>query len=79
MDSDVGQQEKGYTEQGGTNEGFPPRRPIPRALESFRFPDYRWLWLGTFFSFMAVGMQQITRGWLILRLTEDSPLPSHWS
>jgi len=74
MDSDVGQQEKGYTEQAGTNEGFPPRRSIPRALESFRFPDYRWLWLGTFFSFMAVGMQQITRGWLILRLTEDSPL-----
>jgi MFS family permease len=42
--------------------------------ESFQFHDFRWLWLGTFFGFMVIGMQQITRGWLILRLTDDSPL-----
>jgi len=44
------------------------------ALQSFQFRDFRWLWLGTFISFLAVMMQQITRGWLILRLTHDSPL-----
>ena len=44
------------------------------ALQSFQFRDFRWLWLGTFISFLAVMMQQITRGWLILRLTRDSPL-----
>ncbi|MCD6152496.1 MAG: MFS transporter [Syntrophobacterales bacterium] len=43
------------------------------AFQSFQYRDYRWLWLGTIFSFMAVGMQQITRGWLVLRLTNDSP------
>ncbi|MBN2126207.1 MAG: hypothetical protein JW821_18045, partial [Deltaproteobacteria bacterium] len=37
-----------------------------RALHSFRYRDFRWLWLGTFFAFTAVAMQQITRGWLIL-------------
>lgn len=54
------------------------RRPLPLwsrfpALHSFRYRDFRWLWLGTFASFTAVSMQQITRGWLILRLTDDSP------
>lgn len=39
-----------------------------------QYPDLRWLLLGNLGSFMAVGMQQITRGWLILRLTDDSPL-----
>ena len=48
------------------------RRSFP-AFQSFQYRDYRWLWFGTLFSFMAVGMQQITRGWLVLRLTNDSP------
>ncbi|MFO8164551.1 MAG: MFS transporter [Desulfatiglandales bacterium] len=43
------------------------------AIESFRFIDFRWIFLSTFFSFMAIQMQQITRGWLILRLMDDSP------
>jgi MFS family permease len=43
------------------------------ALHSFRYRDFRWLWLSTFSLFTAVGMEQITRGWLILRLTGDSP------
>lgn len=30
--------------------------------------------MGNFASFMAIGMQQLTRAWLILRLTNDSPL-----
>jgi len=44
------------------------------TVESFQFHDFRWLWLGTLSAFMAIHMQQITRGWLILRLTDDSPL-----
>ncbi len=43
------------------------------ALQSFQYKDFQWLWLGTFATFMAVSMQQITRGWLVLRLTGDSP------
>jgi MFS family permease len=45
-----------------------------RTLESFQFHDFRWLWLGTLSAFMGISMQQITRGWLVLRLTDDSPL-----
>ena len=44
------------------------------AIQSFKYRDFRWLWLGTFASFMSMSMQQITRGWLVLRLTDDSPL-----
>lgn len=43
-------------------------------FESFRFRDFRWFWFGTFSSLLAVNMQMITRGWLILRLADDSPL-----
>lgn len=53
--------------------GGPLRRKAHPAFQSFQFPDFRWLVLGTFFSFLGVSMQQITRGWLILRLTDDSP------
>ncbi len=44
-----------------------------QAIQSFRYKDFRWLWLGTFISFTAVTMLQITRGWLVLILTGDSP------
>ena len=32
------------------------------------------MFAGSFVSFLAMNMQMITRGWLILRLTDDSPL-----
>ena len=32
------------------------------------------MWLGSLGSFMAMNMQMITRGWLVLRLADDSPL-----
>lgn len=34
--------------------------------------------VGSFVSFTAMNMQMITRGWLVLRLTEDSPLALAW-
>ncbi|MGD9159816.1 MAG: MFS transporter [Desulfobacteraceae bacterium] len=45
-----------------------------KALHSLQYVDCRWLILGNFVSFIAIGMQQLTRAWLILRLTNDSPL-----
>jgi MFS family permease len=45
-----------------------------KALAPLKYIDCRWLMLANFTSFMAIGMQQLTRGWLILRLTNDSPL-----
>ena len=43
------------------------------VFESLQFRDFRWLWLGSFASYMAMNMQMITRGWLVLRLADDSP------
>ena len=44
------------------------------TLESFQIRDYRWLWASSFASVMGMNMLMITRGWLVLRLTDDSPL-----
>ncbi len=43
-------------------------------FESFHIRDFRWFWLGTFANFMALGMQIMARSWLVLRLSDDSPL-----
>lgn len=43
-------------------------------FETLQIPDFRWIWIGSFISFMAMNMQMITRGWLVLRLENDSPL-----
>ena len=44
------------------------------VFESLQYRDFRWIWLGSFASFMGMNMQMITRGWLVLRLQDDSPL-----
>ena len=41
---------------------------------SLQYRDFRWMWGGSFISFTAMMMQMITRGWLVLRLADDSPL-----
>ena len=63
----------------------PPRRVSRRrgplsglvrhsVFESLRYRDFQWMWAGSFVSFMAMNMQMITRSWLVVRLTDDSPL-----
>jgi MFS family permease len=44
------------------------------TLASFQIRDYRWLWASSFSSLMAMNMLMITRGWMILRLADDSPM-----
>ena len=44
------------------------------VFESLQYRDFRWVWLGSFASFTGMNMQMITRGWLVLRLQDDSPL-----
>ncbi|MFC1868120.1 MFS transporter [Thermodesulfobacteriota bacterium] len=51
----------------------PPRQRNFFVFKSLQYRDYRWLWLGTFAAFMAISMQMVNRGWLVLRLTNDSP------
>ncbi|MCY3637628.1 MAG: MFS transporter [Chloroflexi bacterium] len=47
--------------------------------ETLAIPDFRWIWLGSFASFTAMNMQMITRGWLVLRLENDSPSALTWA
>ena len=48
------------------------------TLESFQYRDYRWLWTSSFASFLAMNAQMIVRSWVILRLTDDSPMALAW-
>jgi len=50
------------------------RLKFSNMLETLSYKDFRWLWIGSFVSFMAMNMQMITRSWLVLRVTDDSPL-----
>ena len=50
------------------------KRMFSNILDALSYRDFRWLWIGSFVSFMAMNMQMITRSWLILRVTDDSPL-----
>ena len=43
-------------------------------FETLQNRDFRWILIGSFASFMGMNMQMITRGWLVLRLQDDSPL-----
>ncbi|MDC0034835.1 MFS transporter [Chloroflexi bacterium] len=47
---------------------------VSNMLDALSYRDFRWVWIGSFVSFMAMNMQMITRSWLILRVTDDSPL-----
>jgi MFS family permease len=49
-------------------------RMFSNILDTLSYRDFRWLWIGSFVSFMAMNMQMITRSWLVLRVTDDSPL-----
>ena len=45
-----------------------------KLLESLAYREFKWIWVGSFMSFMAMNMQMITRSWLVLRVSDDSPL-----
>ena len=52
----------------------PPASSRFPILASLSYRDFRWMLAGSFVSFVAMSMQMITRGWLVLRLLDDSPL-----
>ena len=64
-----------------------PTPPVPFAAKLKQSPiveilllaDFRWIWIGSFASFTAMNMQMITRGWLVLRLENDSPSALTWA
>jgi MFS family permease len=57
------------------SEPAPERRPNPMAtFASLKIADYRWLWIGSIAMHLAMNMQMVARGWLVLRQTDDSPL-----
>ena len=44
------------------------------AVESYAYPDFRWLWVSAVASYLGMNMQWITRSWLVLELADASPL-----
>ena len=64
------------TAEPSAPEEKPSRLSLARypIFDSLKYRDFRWMVAGSFVSFLAMNMQMITRGWLILRLTDDSPL-----
>ena len=43
-------------------------------FDSLKYHDFRWIFLGSFASFMGMNMQMITQAWLVVELRDDSPL-----
>ena len=57
--------------------GKPSRRLLgigADTFESLSIPDFRWLWASSMTSFTAMNMQMVARVWLVLLLTDNSPL-----
>ena len=48
-------------------------RGLP-VFETLAYRDFRWVFLGSFASFMGMNMQLITQSWLVVELMNDSPL-----
>ena len=59
--------------RGRAQPRFSARLPRLRTFDSFAFRDYRYLWIGNFFSNNAQWLQLLTVGWLVRDLTENSP------
>ena len=43
-------------------------------FEALAYRDFRWVFLGSFASFMAMNMNLVTQSWLVVELMDDSPL-----
>ncbi len=59
-----------------TRSGFSPISHLRRlpVAETLAYRDFRWVFLGSFASFMAMNMQLVTQSWLVVELMNDSPL-----
>ena len=53
----------------GVRPRFSVRIPRLRTFDSFAYTDYRYLWIGNFFSNNAQWLQLLTVGWLVRGLT----------
>ncbi|MEE2885416.1 MAG: MFS transporter [Chloroflexota bacterium] len=49
------------------------------VLDSFSTPGFRWMWLGSFTSYLSMSMQMTTRAWLVMQITTDSPMALAWT
>lgn len=45
-----------------------------RVLDSLNYHDFRWVFVGSFASFMGMSMVLITQAWLVVKLSDDSPM-----
>lgn len=47
-------------------------RHLSSAFSAFSYSNYRWYWVGMFFSFASHPMQQLAKGWLVYQMTSSS-------
>lgn len=45
---------------------------LARPFQSLQHRDYRWLWIGLLFSYGAIQMNMVARGWLVYELTSSA-------
>src|SRR5574342_2754 len=50
------------------------RTSAARGFESLRVPNFRLFWIGQVISVTGTWMQTTAQAWLVLKLTDDSPL-----
>ena len=62
--------------RGPARSGSSPFSRLSRLpiAETLAYRDFRWVFLGSFASFMAMNMHMITQSWLVVELMNDSPL-----
>ncbi len=52
---------------------------LSSLLDSFSIPGFRWMWFGSFTSYLSMSMQMTTRAWLVMQITTDSPMALAWT
>lgn len=45
---------------------------VATTFSAFQYSNYRWFWLGMFFSFASHPMQTLAKGWLVYNMTGSS-------
>lgn len=62
---------RGFRDTGGVVEPTDRSERRPSALGAFKHRDFRWLWGGSFLSFVGSWVQSVAQGWLVFEITGD--------
>jgi len=66
--------EAGDPQPAGWRRALGGLRVPTSGMDALSYVDFRWVWTGAFVAFLAMNMQWVARGWLVLHLSDNSPL-----